>query len=228
MTPRRPRGCAALAVACLLFVGGAFAPVPPLSAGEALAASEQAIRTRCSADYLASDWRFGPAQLPNRGVVALELRGYHRFGGLTPPRFVATYWDSTARGGAGGWRYPPDNGFVVGPSGQPEEAPLSLWPGEVVDRYGKSTGQFLAPFETPYAQRSIPPSSLDNDPPHSCDYHAYRVVRAFEVEAGPTAPYFDQPGWGTQFLLDGSLVSGAPTRLTVAWLVDSGFLVPLT
>jgi Tuberculosis necrotizing toxin len=222
MTPRRLMVAAVLA--CLLSAGPAALPIPLLRAGTALAASEAAGQVQCSTRFLDGDRRLGPEVLPDHGVVGLELRGYWRFAGLTRNEFLTRYWDPSAGGGAGGWRYPRDNGFVIGPNGHPVEAPEQLWPGLRIDRYGRATGQFLAPFGALYAQRAIPPSNLDNDPPHSCDYHAYVVLRAFRVQAGPAAPAFGQPGWALQYLLDSSLIDGAPDRLTVAWLVTHAYL----
>jgi hypothetical protein len=226
MTPRRPLVAAILAG--LLWAGSAAVPSPLLPDGTALAAAGTDSQAQCSTTFLDGDRRLGPARLPDRGEVGLELRGYWRFAGLTRDAFLARYWDPAAGSGAGSWRYPPDNGFVHGPDGRPVEAPERLWPGQRIDRYGRATGQFLAPFGALYAQRAIPPSNLDDDPPHNCDYHAYAVLRTFRVQAGPAAPAFGQPGWGLQYLLDGALVQSAPARLNVAWLVANGYLRTLT
>jgi hypothetical protein len=222
MMPRRLM--AAAVIACLLCVAPAAVPPAVPRAGTAMAAVEPSGGVDCSPRLFDGDARLGPERLPDRGVVGLELRGYWRFAGLSPAKFLAIYWDPAAGGGTGGWRYPPDNGFVVGPDGRAVEGPEDLWPGQRIDRYGRETGRFLAPFGALYAQRAIPPSSLDDDPPHNCDYHAYEVLRTFRVQAGPTAPAFGQPGWGVQYLLDGSLVEGSPRQLTVAWLVGHAYL----
>lgn len=63
-----------------------------------------------------------------------------------------------------------------------------------------------------------------DDPAHLCNYHLYRVSRAFDVDAGPTAPAFQQPGGGLQYLLMTAYVPQAPTPLNVRWLVDNGYL----
>lgn len=220
MKPRRPSAALA-AVWLLLLTLVAFAPTTASAAGPTFP------NLGCSTELLQGDWRLGPAQLPSRGIVGLELGGYHRFGRLTPAQFLDRYWNPTTRGGTGTWRYPPADGFVIGPDGQPIEAPLRLPRGDWIDRYGRETGGFLAPFASPYARRSIPPSSLDDDPPFDCDYHAYRVERAFAVDAGPVAPAFAQPGHGVQYRLDGALVPGAPEKLTVGWLVGAGYLEPI-
>ena len=184
---------------------------------------------QCSEANFNGDARLGPRDLPTTGPVGLELTGYNRLAGLTPDQFIATYWDPTAFGGQGGWRYPPSNGFLIGPGGQPIEVPIPLHAGQQVDRYGSEFGQFLAPTGIPYAQRAIPPQSLDNtSTPATCNYRAYKVLKDFRVEGGPIAPAFGQPGKGVQYLLLGSLVPGAPAQLNILWLVDNGYLQRLT
>lgn len=176
---------------------------------------------QCSAEDFNGDARLGPRELPTWGSVGLELRGYDRLGGLTPEQFLATYWD----GATGGWRYPPANGFLIGPDGRPVEAPVPVRAGQRVDRYGSEFGAFLAPTGSLYSQRAIPPQSLDNaTAPGTCNYSAYLVLAEFKVEGGPIASAFGQPGRGLQYMLVGALVPGAPAQLNVRWLVDHGYL----
>ncbi|WP_064744212.1 TNT domain-containing protein [Actinomadura oligospora] len=178
----------------------------------------------CSADDYDNDARLGPAVLPDRGVVGRELVGYQRFGGMTEAGFLKQYWDSAANG----WRYPPADGFLIGRDGKPVKHAYRLRVNLRVDRFGSEYGGFLAPYGTRYAKRSIPPQSLDNaQNPAGCNWRAYRVLRAFEVQSGPIAPAFAQPGHGVQYMLDGALVPGAPSRLNVLWLVDNGYLARL-
>ena len=172
-----------------------------------------------SSDYLDSDYRLGPATTPNQGAVALELVGYRRLDGMTPQRFLHRYWDPSA----GSWKYPPDNGFLLA-AGKPVEFRLTLEPGEPLDRFGSPYGGFLAPTGTAYSARSIPPSNLDDSPGFTCNYHAYRILKAFKVEAGPVAPAFGQPGLGLQYQLLSSLLPGDPAQANVLWLVDHGYL----
>jgi Tuberculosis necrotizing toxin len=202
---------------CLLLLGGTGATT-------AAAAPAAQPASTCSAALFDGDRRLGPEVLPVRGEVGRELRGYERTGALTVQRFLATYWDPTANGGQGAFIFPPDNGYVIGPDGQPEVSQVNLHPGEHIDRFGSEFGAFLAPEGASYASRSIPPSSLVSSPPEICNYHEYRVVQGFAVDSGPIAPWFAQPGGGRQFQLDASLVPGAPTPLNVMWLVNNGFL----
>lgn len=212
----RVRRLLAAAVFSLVWLVG---PAHPSSAVSA------ASSTTCSTEDYAGDARLGPAALPDQGPVGEELVAYDRFGGLTPDQFLATYWDPTANGGQGGWRYPPANGFLIGPDGAPIETPMPLRAGTRIDRYGSEFGAFLAPARLPYTSRAIPPQSLDNrDNPGGCNYHLYLVLREFRVDGGPIAPAFGQRGYGVQYLVTGSLIPGAPAQVNILWLLSNGYL----
>ncbi|HWH10425.1 MAG TPA: TNT domain-containing protein [Solirubrobacteraceae bacterium] len=231
LPPRRVRAVglrnltAAVATGFLLVLGASSA------AGAASAAQPPALSllpglTRtCSNAYYDGDSRLGPAQFQTVGMVAPMLFGYNRTAGLTDAQFIATYWDATANGGSGGWRYPPDNGYLL-IGGRPIEFVGTLSTGELIDRFGSEFGSFLAPEDTPYAQRSLPPMSLDNfDPAYTCNYHLYRVIKPFKADEGVIAPAFGQPGFGLQIQLNSTLVSGAPTSgYNVMWLINNGYL----
>ncbi|MDF9816824.1 TNT domain-containing protein [Streptomyces sp. SPB162] len=203
-----------------LFVSLVAGALLATTAGVAAAAPEGAgtARTECSATFFAGDPRLGPEVLPDRGAVGRELVGYHRTGGLSEQAFLATYNTGT------GWIYPPRNGYVLDPDGRPVEWRQTLRPGQDIDRFGSEYGSFLAPEGLPYANRSIPPQSLDGTPAAGCNYHDYRVLKAFTVDAGPIAPWFAQPGHGLQYQLDATLVPGSPATLNVMWLVANGYL----
>ncbi len=200
-----------LGLFCLLGIG-----VAPVASAEPPTAPDQ-----CSAADYSGDGRLGPEVLARRGPVGRELVGYRRFGGLTSQGFLARYWDD----GAAAWRYPPDDGFVVGIDGRPVEWTFTLPRGLRVDRFGSEYGAFLAPSGTPYAWRSLPPQSLHvYDAAYACNYHDYQVIKPFPALTGPIAPAFAQPGGGLQYELKGSLIPGAPEKLGVGWLVDHGYL----
>ncbi len=188
-------------------------------ASAAHAAPAAPATTTCSTAYLDGDFRLGPATTPDRGIVALELIGYNRFDGLSPQQFLARYWNSAASS----WDYPPDNGYLI-VNGQPVEFQTTLGPGQSVDRYGSLDGGFLAPFGIPYAARSLPPWNLDDKQAFTCNYHTYKVLKPFAVEAGPIAPAFGQPGLGLQYQLVSSLLPGHPSGANVTWLVGNGYL----
>jgi hypothetical protein len=152
----------------------------------------------CSAVFYRGDKRLGPALLPVDGTVGRQLAGYLRTGGLPMATFLSTYYGSTT----GSWIYPPDNGYITGPGGSPEETQGSLFAGQDIDRYGSVYGSFLAPAGLPYSARSIPPQNLDGSPAAGCNYHEYQVLKSFSVDEGPIAPWFGQPGGGEQFQLD--------------------------
>lgn len=176
--------------------------------------------TECSADLYAGDYRLGPADLPKLGAVGVQLLGYSRTGHRPAEVFLDRYYDEDA----GSWRYPPDDGYAIGPDGEPVKWTQNLSEGWLIDRYGSEYGAFLAPAGLPYTTRSIPPSNLVGTPAAGCNYHRYQVLRPFEVQAGPIAPWFFQTGGGLQYQLSGALVPGAPERLSVMWLVDNGYL----
>jgi RHS repeat-associated protein len=98
--------------------------------------------------------------------------------------------------------YPPNGGF----SGTSTEAMLR--PGAIVDRFGGTGGSYLSPQGTPWWQRSLPFGG-QNQP-----LNTYEVMRPIPVNAGPTAPWFNQLGGGMQFQL----------RTTVQNQINSGNL----
>jgi hypothetical protein len=223
---RRLRSLPAAAAAGLLLVLGASATAGAATNSPPTASSLFPGLTRtCSDAYFYGDSRLGPAQFQTVGAVAPMLFGYNRLAGLTDAQFLAKYWDPSANGGSGGWRYPPDNGYLL-IGGYPIEFVSTLSTGELIDRFGSEFGGFLAPDDTPYAQRSLPPMSLDNfDAAYTCNYHLYKVVKPFKADEGLIAPAFGQPGFGLQIQLDPTLVAGAPTSgYNVMWLINNGYL----
>lgn len=210
----KPRLLLSLAATATLVLGGA-------GAATATTLADPTPLDQCSSTYFDGNLPLGPDQLPVTGAVGAQLGGYLRTGLQTTAQFLSEYRNSA------GWIYPPDNGYVVVGT-IPIEWLETLLPGEDIDRYGSVYGSFLAPAGTPYAERAIPPSSLDSTPAAGCDYHDYQVLKPFEVDSGLIAAWFDQPGGGLQFQLDGTLVPGAPAQLNVLWLLDNGFLKEVT
>ncbi|MFJ9951680.1 TNT domain-containing protein [Kitasatospora sp. NPDC091207] len=210
-----------LLLAPLAAVVALLAPAVPAAAVDVAAATPS---DECSAADFHGDPRLGPEDLPRTGPVGRELIGYRRTGGLSEDKFLATYYSPTANNGGPGWIYPPANGYVTLPDGTPVEFEITLYPNQNIDRFGSEYGSFLAPEGLPYANRSIPPQSLDSTPAPSCNYHDYKVLKPFNVHAGPIAPWFGQPGYGLQYQLDAALVPNGPARLNVLWLVDNGYL----
>jgi hypothetical protein len=94
------------------------------------------------------------------------------------------------------WPHAAQRGFLLAtfPPETPIQCPITLGPGTLIDRFGHDDTVYFAPFGTPFAMRSLPPSSLNDE------YAVYRVVRGLSVDAGPIAPGFEQPGLGTQYI----------------------------
>jgi hypothetical protein len=161
--------------------------------------------------YECNDWRLGPTRLPRTGVIGSTLDGYHRLGRLTPVEFLNKWWDPNSDFGQGDWKYSliPDDGFAHASNGKPIAAEVTLHAGQLLDRFGSEFGKFLAPAGAKYSARSIPPSGLDTqDPRFPYNYHLYRVKKDTLVCAGPTAPAFEQPGMGVQYVT--SVTVGSP------------------
>ncbi|KAG0028659.1 hypothetical protein BGZ82_008328 [Podila clonocystis] len=146
--------------------------------------------------YFCQDARLGPKKLPRLFPLNDITHPWDRLGGLCAAEFLAKW---TANGS---YTYPDNDGFVVSTSNMSIKGNATLLTGTMVDRFGSERGFFLSPAEAPYPQRAIPPSNLDtpkDQPLYPYNYHVYRVVKPFVVEAGPIAPYFGQPGAGTQY-----------------------------
>ena len=102
--------------------------------------------------------------------------------------------------------WPPNQGFA----GQRLPAPSMLRAGATVDRFGSEGGSFVAEAGTPFAGRSLPPGHAFTQ------FTTYGVVKDIPaVVQGPAAPWFWQPGGGTQFMLNESVES----------LVHQGYLI---
>ncbi len=101
--------------------------------------------------------------------------------------------------------WPSNGGF----KGTPTNETLPV--GTRIDRFGGEGGKYLSPEGTPFDQRALAPSSLNDN------YNVYRVAKALPVQSGEIAPAFDQPGGGVQY----------KTGTSVSNLVKQGYLVPV-
>lgn len=148
-------------------------------------------------EYVCGDSRLGPVELPRRFPLQTELRTYARFGNLCPVEYLKKWADSE-----GSYIYPPSNGFVVDTENQPILGNASLPVGQKLDRFGSEHGTFLAPLGAPYIERSLPPSNLKTyDGNYPYNYHVYEVTKSFVAGLGPVAPWFEQPGMGSQIVV---------------------------
>ncbi|KAJ7134171.1 hypothetical protein C8R46DRAFT_1139744 [Mycena filopes] len=153
---------------------------------------------------LCGDVLLGLHDLPETGPLSFLVHNYHRLGGLHPVDFLAKWTVN------GSYIFPEHDGFQLSASGSPIEGNETFTKDMLLDRFGRPTGRFLSPADTPYAQRSLPPPSLAN-------YHVYRVeTDNLTVLTGTIAPWFSQPGQGTQYEL--------PEGESVQSLLDSGVL----
>jgi len=149
-------------------------------------------------NYFCGDTRLGPVVLPTKLPLGTILAEYHRLGGLCPGEFIKKWWSDAKRD----WIYPDDDGFQLDISSKPIKGQQELPVGLLIDRFGYESGKFLAPADSPYTQRSLPPRNLDTpttDPTYPNNYHVYKVIKSFVVFSGPVAPHFGQPGQGTQY-----------------------------
>ncbi|MGF2714766.1 glycohydrolase toxin TNT-related protein [Bacillus cereus] len=85
--------------------------------------------------------------------------------------------------------WPSNDGFVSG-----TQKVETLHPGMKLDRYGNPAGSFLAPESDSFPSRALAPHS------EQAPYYVYEVIADFEVTSGKIAPWFDQPGGGTQII----------------------------
>ncbi|KAA1097322.1 hypothetical protein PGT21_002956 [Puccinia graminis f. sp. tritici] len=153
-----------------------------------------------SSFYVCGDPRLGPVQLPTKPPLSAMTSSYDRFGGVCPEAFLKKW---TAHGS---YDIPPHDGFLVNVDNVPIFGNVSLEVGRRVDRFGSEFGTIAHPARAPYAERSLPPSNLNtpidqNGKPgkYPFNYHLYEVQKRIVVLAGPIAPWFGQPGMGTQF-----------------------------
>jgi hypothetical protein len=141
---------------------------------------------------------------------------YQRLGGLCPGAFLKKWGDPANNYTS--YKYPPDSGFQLSTSRMPIMGNETLLPGMVLDRFGSEYGTFLAPVNTPFSQRALPPASLNAPPSAASNYHVYEVMKSFTADTGTIAAWFGQPGQGTQYF--------APS--SIATLIANGFLKRLS
>jgi uncharacterized protein RhaS with RHS repeats len=123
---------------------------------------------------------------PSASTDALGLRG-----------IVSSAADSEAGGASryaqwqnpdGTWQWPPNRGAIPGTTKD-----VILERGEVVDRYGYPGGTFVSPISVKYENRALMPGT------HLKPYHKYVVQKQVPASQGTIAPWFGEPGGGTQY-----------------------------
>lgn len=171
----------------------------------------QSIQDKISSDnqeYFAEHHNWPPAQpgvdSSNPAVQGLLPPGYDPYHGqgrdawmqsITKPDGNLDWADNT--------KYP--QGF----SSPTDRNPVTLSPGQTIDRFGGPNGQFTSPAGTPYPQRALPSSNLDGP-----SYHQYEVIKPLPVWQGGIAPQMGEPGGGVQHYLP----------VSVQALIEGGYL----
>lgn len=125
----------------------------------------------------------------NEGTAMVPLSFISQALGAEVKYIKITKWTDQA----GNIIWPANDGF----KGEPVR--ITLHPGTRIDRYGSEYGTFVCPEGVPYEKRSLAPGS------ETKPYNVYAVLKPVEVQAGEIAPWFDQPGGGTQYMFDKSI-----------------------
>ncbi|WP_280235529.1 TNT domain-containing protein [Nocardia cyriacigeorgica] len=133
------------------------------------------------------------------------------FGELTESDWIQQFVVAEDRGLPMGERrlvWPDPNQHPDGFADPAGRAPIRLEPGRIVDSFGSTYTRLLYDIGTPFVERSLP-----LDYAHS-GYRRWRVIKETPVWSGAVAPWFEQPGGGTQYF----------TLLPAVDLVGSGFI----
>jgi RHS repeat-associated protein len=93
---------------------------------------------------------------------------------------IQTYW-------------PPNRGFLGTPKTE------TLQKGTLIDRYGSEYGSFVSPKGTPFEMRALPLEAKQKP------YSVYEVIKPIDATSGKAAPWFGQPGMGTQYEFNKSI-----------------------
>lgn len=92
--------------------------------------------------------------------------------------------------------------------------------GTVIDRFGYPSGAYLSPEGVPFAERALPPDSALKP------YHQYvvddpsKLPPGWRIEQSQAAPWFHQPGGGTQY----RIIAPDGDEASVDALIEWGFL----
>ncbi|KAB8263018.1 hypothetical protein BDV32DRAFT_146809 [Aspergillus pseudonomiae] len=156
-----------------------------------------------NSDSLCNNKLLGPKVFtaPDDPEWSEMFKGYSPLGSYCPKDFLREFAPDGKQ-----YEYPEQDGALLDSVGVPVTTVYTLEEGMELDRFGTQYGGYLAPRDTPFSWRSIPPSNL-NKYPNSPEYNywVWRVVETFNVTGGPIAPFFGQPGYGLQFYHEGGL-----------------------
>jgi hypothetical protein len=126
-------------------------------------------------------------------VLGPVVDGYRPYGHLTVQEFMNKYWDPDARNGQGGWRWPKNDGELEN-TGHDVQIPT----GTVLTRFGEHHGKYVSQGHDALAERAIAPDALGSAQ-NNFDYHVYEVIQPIPARMATIAPWFEQPGMGTQY-----------------------------
>jgi len=129
------------------------------------------------------------------GVIKNGDVGYDPLHGQTWDEFLDQNLLGFTDDGYPKWDWPKDHGFEPGTIKDHDLVDHSVI--ERISPTGSDSGQFAAPPGTPFEQKGLPPDRLSDD----FSTGRYEVVRKLpdDVKMGDTAPWFGQPGGGTQY-----------------------------
>lgn len=164
--------------------------------------------------YVCGDSRLGPVDLPSKFPLSSETATYSRFGNLCPKEFLDKWTNKD-----GWYNYPPEDGFALDSEGNRIWGNYTVEAGKKIDRFGSERGKYFAVLGSAYIERALPPSNLDTyDKKYPYNYYVYEVLKEFNMLMGPIAPWFEQPGLGSQLFSERS----------ASELIEGGFLKRLT
>lgn len=155
----------------------------------------------------------GAGVLIARGVSRTRI--WARVKGRVPPKRQPYHREDLADEwydpDTGELRWPPNDGFDGTSTRE------TLTPGTRIDRYSgrtgiDDTGKYLSPEGADFGSRALPYN------PSTQQYAVYEVVEGLQVSAGRAAPWFDEVGGATQYMLDRPLGE----------LVEEGILIQVS
>lgn len=92
--------------------------------------------------------------------------------------------------------------------------------GTAIDRFGYPGGAYLSPDGVPFAERALPPDSATKPYFQYVVADPSKLPPGWRIEESQVAPWFHQPGGGTQY----RVIAPDSERPSTQALVDSGFL----
>lgn len=155
----------------------------------------------------------GPKDLkPNNPALEQVFATYKALNNTCPDVYLKSWTTWTYPPKNPRDKYPNNNGF----EGSPKKGSPKI--GDIVDRFGSWNGKYLAPALTPFVRRSTPLGNLVPRSKSNLDnYWAYRVNGTLNAQEGKIAPFYGQPGCGTQWYVNETLDR----------LVKNGTLIPV-